>query len=69
MDTDEESSGLSLSSETKACCVKGITLCIVVGFFDFITSSSESVFIDTFGIGVVNLGFLLNGIADASPVK
>ena len=31
MDTDEESSGLYLSSETKACCIKGITLCIVVG--------------------------------------
>jgi hypothetical protein len=31
MDTDEESSSLSLSSETKTCCVEGITLCIVVG--------------------------------------
>jgi len=31
MDTDEESSSLPLSSETKTCCVEGITLCIVVG--------------------------------------
>ena len=31
MDTDEEPSGLSLSSETETGCIGALTLCIVVG--------------------------------------
>ena len=34
----EESSSLSLSSETKTCCVEGINLCIVVGIRNEVTT-------------------------------
>jgi curli biogenesis system outer membrane secretion channel CsgG len=46
MDTDEESSSLSLSSETKTCCVEGITLYIVVGLANALFSTNRFIVLE-----------------------